>query len=130
MILTIKTDQPNAELSLLTADGKILSTSNWLGHRQLSTTILQKINQLLEDHSCNWQDLSGLVVFRGPGSFTGLRIGITVANTLSYSLKINIAGASGDSWVADGIAQLKTGKDHKIVTPIYDRPANITKPRK
>jgi tRNA A37 threonylcarbamoyladenosine modification protein TsaB len=48
MILTIKTDQPQAELALY-EDGELLYELKWAAHRQLAETIHKQIKQLLTD---------------------------------------------------------------------------------
>jgi len=129
MILTIKTDQPTAELTLL-SDSQPLDQTTWQAHRQLATTILTKLSELLEQNDTQFEDLTGIIVFEGPGSFTGLRIGATVGNTLAYSLDIPIVGTGGDSWQATGAARLSNGDNDQIVQPVYGGEANITQPRK
>ena len=74
--------------------------------------------------------LTGICVFEGPGSFTGLRIGISTANAISYSLDIPIVSSGGDTWIQDCAAKLSQGKNQKIVLPSYGSEPNITKPRK
>ncbi|HEV2412243.1 MAG TPA: tRNA (adenosine(37)-N6)-threonylcarbamoyltransferase complex dimerization subunit type 1 TsaB [Candidatus Saccharimonadales bacterium] len=130
MILAIKTDKPEATLSLLGEKGEVLATEEWLAHRQLSDTILTKIDELLASGDVNLQDLRGVVVFKGPGSFTGLRLGVTVANTLAYSLRVPVVGVEGADWQANGCKSLAAGKDDRIVLPVYGGGANITLPRK
>lgn len=129
MILTIKTDQPVAELALFDQDSLIDSVS-WEAHRQLAATILRQISELLEKNEVSFSDLSGVVVFEGPGSFTGLRIGATVANTLAYSLDVPVVGAGGDEWQTDGVTRLADGENQHIVKPVYGGEPNITKPKK
>jgi len=74
--------------------------------------------------------VTGLVVYQGPGSFTGLRIGITVFNTLAYTNKWPIVGTTGDNWRQAGIQRLEQGENDEIVLPEYGGEANITTPRK
>ncbi|MEX1995733.1 MAG: hypothetical protein WD887_03070, partial [Candidatus Saccharimonadales bacterium] len=64
------------------------------------------------------------------GSFTGLRIGLSVGNALSYALNIPIVSGHGPDWLKTGIKDIKTGKNDKIILPEYDAPALTTKTRK
>ena len=52
--------------------------------------ILPMINKLLKKHLLKPEDLSEIQINTGPGSFTGLRIGLAIANTLSFVLKIPV----------------------------------------
>jgi len=54
--------------------------------------ILSMIDKILKRHSLIPEDLSEIQINVGPGSFTGLRIGLAIANTLSFVLKIPING--------------------------------------
>lgn len=129
IILCIKTDQAESELVLFN-DYIKLAEVKWLAHRQLANTIHIKINELLQNQGLSFNDIQGIVVYKGPGSFTGLRIGITVANTFAYALNIPIVGQNSDSWLKKGIADLLSGKNQKIVMPKYGGEANVTLPKK
>jgi len=52
--------------------------------------ILPMIDKILKRHSLKLKDLSEIRINAGPGSFTGLRIGLAIANTLSFILKIPV----------------------------------------
>src|SRR3989304_194143 len=85
IILALRTDKPEAELYLY--DGKTEpSKLKWQAHRELSGTIHKQIDKILNKSSKSLSDIDSIVVFKGPGSFTGLRIGLSVANDLAYSL--------------------------------------------
>lgn len=129
LILTIRTDSPVAEVGLFN-NLKQLDYEVWHADRNLSLTILGKIEELLKRNKESFNALDGIVVFKGPGSFTGLRIGLTVANTLAYGLRIPIISSDEEAWIQDGIKRLKKGENEKITTPEYGREARITKPRK
>lgn len=129
MILTVKTDQPQAELALF-ANKDQVDQVTWYGHKQLSDTLLYRIRDLLENNHKTLEELTGVVVFQGPGSFTGLRIGITVANTLAYGLQIPVIGEKSQTWQKKGVQRLLTGDNDRIVKPLYGGEANITQPRK
>lgn len=102
----------------------------WEAGRSLAKDLLAYLRDTLDRESATFADLDGLAVRRGPGSFTGLRIGITVMNTLASSLAIPIVGTEGDEWHAQALALLAAGTDHQLVLPAYGSEANITTPRK
>lgn len=130
MILAIRTDKPEAEIYLLDDGGAIKAEYKWQAHKELSITILEKINLLLDQTGTGWDSVKGLIVFKGPGSFTGLRIGITVANAVSYSLHAPVTGTSGEDWLKAGVENLMTANMSTLVVPEYGGEANITTPRK
>ena len=130
MILALRTDSPTAELILATPDGTIIERESWLAERRLAHELLGKLESLLGRHDTSWKQLTGLVVFMGPGSFTGLRIGITVMNTIAYSERLPIVGTREDSWFENGTQRLQLGENDQIVLPEYGAPAHITTPRK
>jgi tRNA threonylcarbamoyladenosine biosynthesis protein TsaB len=128
LILTIRTDKPEAEVGLYD-DETQLAYEIWQAHRELSDTLHKKIKNLLDAQEKEFKDLGGIVCFRGPGSFTGLRIGITVADSLAYGLDIPIVGAQ-DNWIEQGIQSLLAGQNDQIVMPYYGAPVHITTRRK
>jgi tRNA threonylcarbamoyl adenosine modification protein YeaZ len=130
LILTIRTSEPIAEIGLFTDSGEELGYERWEAHRQLADSIHLKIKQLLAKQQQKLSAIDGIVCFQGPGSFTGLRIGLSVGNGLSYSLHIPIAGAKGKNWVASGIKNLLEKPDRQPIIPDYGAPVHITPPRK
>jgi tRNA threonylcarbamoyladenosine biosynthesis protein TsaB len=131
MILCIKTDSPDTELYLYNNDRQLIVENVWHAHRELSVTLLKAVEKLLCDNELSLSNLQGVVVYSGPGSFTGLRIGISFANTLAYSLGIPAVGAGGAEWIMDGLDQLDTFDDsNRLVVPNYGSDVHITAPRK
>lgn len=57
-----------------------------------SQMVLPLIETLLSEHNLKLSDITEIVVATGPGSFTGLRVGATVANALGYLLNIPVNG--------------------------------------
>lgn len=130
MIIAIKTDKPDAELYVLTKDGEIVSECKWEAGRDLTLQILSNIESVIKDAGGSLPELSAVTVFKGPGSFTGLRIGITVANTLSYAQNVPIVAASGDDWLRASLVQIDSAKPGNYVLPYYDSEPNITTQKK
>lgn len=54
--------------------------------------VLGAIQDVLDQEKKDFIDIKEIEVFTGPGSFTGLRVGISIANALSFSLNIPING--------------------------------------
>lgn len=123
IVLTIRTDKPEAEIGLYN-DHTQLVYKTWQAHKQLTETFHQKLQEIT-----SLSDIEGIVIYKGPGSFTGLRIGLSVANALAYSLNIPVV-ASSDNWIKEGIERLLEGKNDKIALPNYGAPAHITKQKK
>jgi tRNA threonylcarbamoyladenosine biosynthesis protein TsaB len=128
-ILSIRSDKPEAEIGLFDNEAKVAYLS-WEAHRALADTIHLKIKELLDSKDLKLSDLGGIVVFQGPGSFTGLRIGISVANTLAYSLNIPVVSAMSEDWINLAIKRLVNGENEKIVTPEYGALPHITQQKK
>lgn len=128
-ILTIRTNKPEAEIGLFD-DHKQLVYKKWEAHRQLAETLHTQIVTLSQSVNKELKDIQGIVVFQGPGSFTGLRIGISTANALAYGLGVPIMAAGEKVWTETGIKRLLAGKTDKTVLPEYGNPVHITQQKK
>lgn len=84
--------------------------------RDLAEKLLGFINNKLAENHQNWQDIKKIIFMSGPGSFTGLRIGATIVNTIAHELNIPLYDHHG--------------KKHQIIVPEYGHGANISKPVK
>ena len=82
----------------------------------LAEKLLEFIHNKLALHNATFHDISEITFMSGPGSFTGLRIGATIVNTLALELDIPLYDHHH--------------RRQQIITPEYGRPANISKPRK
>jgi tRNA threonylcarbamoyladenosine biosynthesis protein TsaB len=129
IILTIRTDNPEAEIGLFDGDTKVAYEA-WQAHRQLAETLHKKIAELLKSAGKGLTDLEAIVAYQGPGSFTGLRIGLTVANTLAYAENIPIVAAMTDDWISLGSGRLLRGENDKMAMPEYGAEVHITQQKK
>lgn len=70
--------------------------------------VLPLVDELLKKHSVEPEELDAVEVNAGPGSFTGVRVGVAIANALSFALQIPVNGI--------------TIKDNgKLVEPVYSQ---------
>jgi len=91
MILLIDTSS-NKEVKVgLEIDGKEHMVNKPLDTRK-AQAVLPMIEELLKKHKLELKDISEIKVNPGPGSFTGVRVGATIANTLGFLLKIPVNG--------------------------------------
>ncbi len=119
-----------SSVSLTIVDGDVSTEYTWDAGRSLAKGMLKFLEEKLDAHDLTLFDISGIGVFRGPGSFTGLRIGLTVLNTLAEARNVHIVGVSGDSWKQEAMRRLAAGENDSVVLPEYGGEAHITKPRK
>lgn len=128
MILLLDTATPTCKLTLIDGDWRF--HDEWEAGRTLAKELLGYLQTTMAAQGKSWGDISGIVAFKGPGSFTGLRIGLTVLNTLADAQQIPIVGVVGENWQKEGLERLKSGHNDGIVLPEYGGEANITTPRK
>ncbi len=128
IIVALRTDAPDAELHVISDDKRLDET--WYAHRELSSTLLTHISNLLAKVPAQVADVKGIVIYQGPGSFTGLRIGFSVANALGASLNIPVVATGGDDWLERGRAALQSTSTFVPVEPFYGSDAHITPQKK
>ena len=103
--------------------------------QSLSEIALPKIVSMFEKNNIKPTDINKIIVVNGPGSFTGIRIGITIAKVYAWSLKIKITTISS-------LEAMATSNDsNKVKVPIinarrgyvygaiYDKNHEILKPQ-
>lgn len=129
MILALRTDSAEAYIAIFN-NGEVTIEEQWAAGRQLSVQLPSRLDDLLAKVGIQYDDLTGVVAYEGPGSFTGLRIGITIANAIAHTQGIPIIGSTGEDWLKQGIKKLPDAKVGSILSPTYGGEANITKPKK
>jgi hypothetical protein len=127
MILALRTDKNPTEIYALNVDGGVFREKIWDAGRDLARDLLREIVELFRENSEEneaeiFAKIDGIIVYEGPGSFTGLRIGITVANALAYAENTKIVGVNGEDWLENGLKKLreKTEKSSEKFAKIED----------
>jgi tRNA threonylcarbamoyladenosine biosynthesis protein TsaB len=109
--------------SALVRDGTVL------GERaSRAARILVDVQALLDDASTGVEDLDAIVVGTGPGSYTGLRMGLVTARTLALSLDVPVAGVSTLAALAAGAPEavpVIDARRREVFTLVAGEPAVV-----
>ena len=124
-ILAIDTSTSVASIAL-SVNNKILASTVISTTKSHSESVMPQVEKLLKDAGCNISDIDIFAVAKGPGSFTGIRIGVMAVKTFAYATNSKIA----DVCTLDAIARSATGdglicplidaRNNQVYTGIYD----------
>ena len=95
----------------LASDGKILGLKESDEEKSHASRLTVFVEDLLKDQFLKTTDLDAVAVSKGPGSYTGLRIGVATAKGLSYALGKPLISVGTLSSLASGAAQLPAIKE-------------------
>ncbi|VAX35608.1 tRNA threonylcarbamoyladenosine biosynthesis protein TsaB [hydrothermal vent metagenome] len=101
-ILSIDTSTKNFSLAV-GIDGKVIRYRNVILGRLLSSSIIPTMNNILKKVDMNVQDIDGFAVGLGPGSFTGLRVGLATIKGLAFATNKPVIGVSSLDVLAMGV---------------------------
>ncbi|MDI6814622.1 MAG: tRNA (adenosine(37)-N6)-threonylcarbamoyltransferase complex dimerization subunit type 1 TsaB [Dehalococcoidales bacterium] len=93
MQLAIDTSSDTASLALVQGS-QVLAELTWRCGQNHTTQLLPQLTYLLNQTKIELQSIDCIIVAKGPGSFNGLRVGISTAKGLAFSLGIPIVGIS------------------------------------
>jgi tRNA threonylcarbamoyladenosine biosynthesis protein TsaB len=115
-VLAVDTASRVQSLALLDGD-TVLEHSQRRVRFNHGSTLLAHIDETLEEHKLNVADLDLVSVGVGPGSFTGLRVGLAIAKSLARAESIPIAGVSTLAALAYPVA---LSHQFAAVCPMFD----------
>ena len=118
LILAVSFSGPGGSLALRTPDRT--ETVDWEKKATASELATVKLQELLDRTGASLTDLTHILVNVGPGSFTGIRVGLNLARTLAYALDLPIAAVDALSILArkslapgdSGVVALKAVQTH------------------
>jgi tRNA threonylcarbamoyl adenosine modification protein YeaZ len=94
VVLVMDTATRTPTLALARGDGQLVDERQWVSEHRHGEQLLERLDELLSAAGVDRHELRGVIVGIGPGSFTGLRIGLATAKVIAYSLNVPIVGIS------------------------------------
>ena len=94
-MITVLLDSSNTNLSVGVArDNLLLESISYEAWQRQSEYMIPELNKLFEKHHVNKEDIGEVIVAMGPGSYTGVRIAITIAKTIAVALNAKLYAVS------------------------------------
>ena len=109
-IVGFDTSMPVTAACVLRDDGRAFATeppspARLLARPEHSAELLPTVAALLDQAEVEWDQVDALAVGVGPGTFTGLRIGVATARALAHALRIGVSPVSSLAALAAGLAE-------------------------
>lgn len=130
VLLLIDTAIDQAQIGL-SVDGRLLAEKKHLLRQDHATFLHPAIQQILSDQHLSIRQLDGIAVSAGPGSYTGIRIGMATASGLAYALRCPLMALSTLELIAremiqtypeaDFYAPLIDARRMEVFTAVYDK---------
>lgn len=115
-MITLGIDTANQTLAIgIVEDDVVLGQIQTNIKRNHSITLMPAIDQLFADLQLEPTAIDRIAVSDGPGSYTGLRIGVTTAKTLAYTMKKELVGISSLKTVAANCVNIEG-----VIVPLFD----------
>lgn len=130
LLLAIDTATPSAGVALTGGtfgQGEVLAELRLIGSKTHSRRLLAVIEVLLQESETRWEDLDGIAIGLGPGSFTGLRIGMATAKGLAAATGKPLYGVStldvlAAACTGEGqVCSLLDARKQEVYAAVYQR---------
>lgn len=119
LILLIETATSNCSVAL-SENGKIIAVKEANEQNIHASHITLFIHKLMKNTGKKYTDLKAVAVSKGPGSYTGLRIGVSTAKGLCYALDIPLLGVDTLEAMACGLLLQNEISDSELLIPMID----------
>lgn len=129
-LLAIDSSTDQAGIALATPGGVV--SHSWPAARAQTTTMLPEIDRLVREHEMVPADITGIAVATGPGTFTGLRVGVAIAKGIVAASQVPIVGVPTLDIVfaqhagEELVAVLPAGRGRVVWQRAGDAPRNST----
>lgn len=123
-VLAIDTSQKICSVAVI-EDGKTIKEMHTESEKEHSQTLMPMIKELLESLKITLDDINLLACCKGPGSFTGIRVGLATANAFSDAKNIPIVGVNSLEAMAYSAIMQKGNENSKIMSILDARNDNV-----
>ena len=124
-------DTANSFIISIIKDDKIIYYKNDVSNSDTSSKVMPIIDEAFKSSNLTINDIDKIFVVNGPGSFTGIRVGVTIAKTISYCLNKPLIALSELELLAttntntDFIAPIIDARRGYVFGAIYDKDLNV-----
>ena len=110
-ILSLDTSSKRFSVAV-SVEGKVVARMSEILQKKLSTAMMGRVDKLLKRSEIKLKEIDGLAVGLGPGTFTGLRVGLAAVKGLAFALDVPVVGMSS----LDVLAMAADDKGRQICT--------------
>ena len=110
LLLAIESATEEGVVALGRSDGELIAQDRWSAGHAHGERLLASIEKVLAEAGASLDDVAAIVVGLGPGSFTGLRVGLAVAKGLAFGLGLPIVGIETPVALAAALAGMPGGE--------------------
>lgn len=123
-VLSIDTSSKIASIAII-EDGRVLDEMHVLSEEEHSQTLMPMIEKIFNDNNMSLDEIDLIGCSRGPGSFTGIRIGIATAKAFSDAKNIPLIGIDSLEALAYSVVIEKENNDCEILAMINAKNDNV-----
>lgn len=128
-MISIVMDTSNQYLAVgIYKDGQRLDSYQKIGTKRQSEDAIPVLNDLTKKHHIDLMTIDEMIITRGPGSYTGVRVGMTIAKTLAAIAPVKIKTVSSlNAYAADGKKiSIIDARSKKVFACVYDEGKPLT----
>ncbi len=121
-VLSIDTSLAAVQVGIWDTDTQISLCKTEMMNRGQAERLIPLVQEVMQESGYSFADLSAVAVTRGPGSFTGVRVGLSAAHGIAMGLGIKVIGINtADALYMTWLEQNQDNKDHPAVVLIDSR---------
>lgn len=123
------TDPKDTHIGLLDKAGDFLLEKKWVSNKNQSEELLSEIDSLFTEAGLSKKEIKKIIMVKGPGSYTGLRVGLSAGNALALAWGIPVIGLMKSDLAGD-FSELIEDDNARPIQAYYQNPPHITQSKK